>query len=90
MSTKRTVLWISAVGGLTPLLLWLSEKSSSRVFTVLAIIPSFATIGLLLYAARREKVQGEESERVSPRAAVTILGLVGLWVVFVFYRALPN
>jgi hypothetical protein len=90
MSTKRTVFWISIIGGLTPLLVWLGEKTGSGVFTVLAIVLSFVTIGLLLYAGFREKAHAEKSERISPRAAVTILGLVGLWVVFVFYRALSH
>lgn len=90
MSTKRTVFWMSIIGGLIPVLVWLGGKTGSGVFTVLAILLSFATIGLLFYAAVREKAHAEESERISPRAAVTILGLVGLWVVFVFYRAFSN
>ena len=88
MSTKRTIFCMSVIGGLIPLFLWVGGKTGSSVFTVLGIILSFASIGLLSYAAFREKAHDDKSERVSPRTAAMILCVVGLWVIFVFYRAL--
>ena len=88
MSTKRTVFCISTIGGLIPLLVWYGKKTGSNIFIVLAIIFSFAGIGLLFYAAFREKALGDKSGRISLRAAAMILCAVGLWTVFVFYRAL--
>lgn len=88
MSTKRTVLWIAIIGGLIPLFVWFGSKTGSVVFIGFAVISSFVSIGLLFYAAFREKAHADESERILPRAAAMILCAVILWVIFVFYRAL--
>ena len=90
MSTKRTLYLIYLVGALMPLFLWLGSRKGAGVFIVLAIICSFVGIGLMFYAAFREKAYDDKSESVSARAAATILCVVGFWVVFVFYRALAH
>ena len=88
MTTKRAMRGISIFGALIPLFVWLNSKTGSGVFVIFATISSFGAMGLLLYAAFRERVEGDTSERIPRRSATMILCVVGLYVAFVFYRAL--
>lgn len=88
MSTKRTLFWISIIGALIPLFIWVHSKTGSGVFVILVIFSSFCGIGLLLYAAVREKAHGDTSETISPKSTAVMLGVIGLYVAFVLYHAL--
>ena len=90
MSTKNTVSLICIISALAPLSVWLATKTGFGIFVVLGVIASFAGLGLMAYAAFREQTTDDKSEKVSPRVAVTIFCCVGLWVAFVFYRALTH
>ena len=61
---------------------------AGALFAFSPLIASFATLGLLTYAARREQTTDDKSERISSTAAALIFCGIGLWVVFCFYRAL--
>jgi hypothetical protein len=56
----------------------------------LGAIVSIVSLGLMIYAVRRERTTNDKSESVSPRAAAAIFCGDGLWVVFIAYRALAH
>ena len=76
MSTKRTLSAIWLMGILLPLFMWLSSKTGRGVFIFLAVASSVVSIGLMFYAAYREKTYGDKSETVSRRATVTIFSVI--------------
>jgi apolipoprotein N-acyltransferase len=90
MNTKRTLSLIWLMGILLPLFIWLSTKTGQGIFNFLAVACSFVSLALMFYAAHREKSHGDKSETVSRRDTVTILSVVALWVVFVFYRTMTH
>jgi len=80
--------WIA--GALMGLFMWLGRKTGSGAFILLAMLSALFIIGATLYAAHRERTYGDKSETVSPRATVTILAVVALWVGFIVYRAVQR
>ena len=72
------------------LFLWFARKTSSAAFILLAMLCALVMIGATLYAGHRERTSGDSSEKVSPRATVTILAVVALWVGFIVYRAVQH
>ncbi len=72
------------------LCMWLGRKTGSATFIGFAMLCSLVIIGAVLYAAHRESAYGDKSETVSPRATVTILAVVALWVGFIVYRAVQH
>ncbi len=87
MSTKNTVSLLFAVFALMELSMWLREKTGTAGWLGLAALLSLVAFGLMLYAASREK-GGDKSETVPTKVAVVMFTCVGLWVVFLCYRAL--
>jgi hypothetical protein len=90
MSTKNTVTLLLAVFTLMSLSMWLREKTGAVVFIGLALLLSFVSFGLMLYALTREKNAGDKSETVPPKVAVIMLAAVGLWVAFLCFRTLAH
>ena len=90
MRTKRTIGVISAVGLIFPLSSWLIARTGHTGFMVLDLVASLLILGLLAYAAFRERTTADKSERLSSKAATMILCSLGLWVVFVFFRAMAH
>ncbi len=72
------------------LFMWLGQKTGSAAFMLLAMVCAFIIIGATLYAAHRERTYGDRSETVTPRATVTILAVVGVWLGFIVYRAVQH
>jgi hypothetical protein len=90
MSTRATlnVVWIA--GAVMGLSMWLGRKTGAGAFILLALLCAVVIIGATLYAAQRERTCGHKSETVSPRASVTILAVVALWVGFIVYRTVQH
>jgi predicted ABC-type exoprotein transport system permease subunit len=82
------LIWLTGI--LMPLFVFLGSKTGHSIFYVLAVLFSFAGLGLMFYAGIREKKSEDRSETVSPRAAVTIFFVIGLWVVFIVVHALSH
>jgi len=72
------------------LFMWLGRKGGFGGFILLAMLCALLTIGAMLYGAHRESACGDKSETVSPKAAVTTLAVIALWVGFIVYRALQR
>ena len=87
MSTKTTLRLSSAIGVLIPLCMVLRTATGHNAFMVCALPVSFLIFGLLRYAWFRESELGDRSETLSPRYIALVLGGLGLWVAFVFFRA---
>jgi len=90
MSTRATLNFVWIAGALMGLFMWLGRKTGSGAFILLAMLCALVIIGATLYAAHRERTYGDRSETVSPRATVTILAVVALWVGFIVYRAVQH
>ena len=72
------------------LFMWLSRKTGTAAFILLAMLCAFIIIGATLYGAHRERTYADKSEAVSTRATVTILAVVALWIGFIVYRAVQH
>ena len=90
MSTKTTLRLFSAFGVLISLSALLESVTGRGAFIVCAVACSFLAVGFLGYAWFRESDLGDRSEALSPRYIALALGGVGLWVAFVFFRALAR
>ncbi len=90
MSTKKTLSAICALGVIFPLSSWLVAKNGRTILVFLDLAASLLILGLLGYAAFQEQTTDDKSERVSPKSAAMIFCGIGLWVAFVFYRALAH
>jgi hypothetical protein len=90
MSTRATLNFVWIAGALMGLFMWLGRKTGSGAFILLAMLCALVIICAELYAAHRERTYGDRSETVSPRATVTILAVVALWVGFIVYRAVQH
>ena len=86
MSTKTTLRLFSALGVLIPLCAVFRFATGHDAFIVCVLPVSFVALGFLGYAWFRESELGDRSETLSPRYIALVLGGLGLWVAFVFFR----
>ena len=87
VSNKTTLRLLSALGMLIPLCALLRSSTEHDVFVFCALPISLLTLGFLGYAWFRESELGDRSETLSPHYTALVLGGLGLWVAFVFFRA---
>jgi len=89
MDARRTLALPLIVAGISAFLfLPFASPAGFSVFTVLGPVCVFAGVGLLLYAASRERGGNTKPGTVSRQAVATLLTVLALTLALVLYRAL--
>jgi len=89
MDAKRELaLPLIVAGILVFLFLPFASPAGFSAFTVLGPVCAFTGVGLLLYAAGRERAGSAKPGTVSRQAVATLLSVLALTLALVLYRAL--
>lgn len=78
------------IGVLLPLCMLVYSQTQSAVPMVVASLLSVGGMCLLFHAAFREKAQSDRSQEIPRTTSVTILCVIVVLVLIVFYRAVSG